>query len=164
MENAGESEQRVGRRVAEVRAKLGWSQERLAQEMSRHGFGWTQSTVAKTEAASRPIRVNELTYLAVAMRVGVTELLSGPELAFDENGKIFSISLPAALALAVQLLSETRQAYFGLVERAATEQAAAFQRVQQHLAATAEQVEVLTGFVQASQERERKQGLPDGEH
>lgn len=65
MENdSGSPEKIVGQRLAKLRSDRGWSQAQLATAMKERGFGWTQSSVWKTENSSRPIRVNELVVLA----------------------------------------------------------------------------------------------------
>lgn len=44
--------------------------------MVEHGYpGWRQTTVAKTEAAQRPLRVNELVSLAAILNARVEELI-----------------------------------------------------------------------------------------
>ncbi len=57
------------------REELGMSQEQVATAMNDLGFSWRQTTVAKTEAATRPIRVNELVALAGVLGVDVRQLL-----------------------------------------------------------------------------------------
>lgn len=54
---------------------LGLSQDALARAMRALGYSWQQTTVAKTEAAERPLRINELTDLAHALGVTITDLL-----------------------------------------------------------------------------------------
>ncbi len=67
-------EQRFGARVREFRNRQSWSQEKLADLMSAAGYAWRQTTVAKTEAADRPVRVAEAVALARALRVPVAAL------------------------------------------------------------------------------------------
>lgn len=47
--------------------------------MAERGFDWRQATVAKTEGAGRPIRVNETYALARVFDVSVTSLLMDPD-------------------------------------------------------------------------------------
>ena len=68
MENDWES--MIGRRVRRSRKALGWTQEQLGQRLGMH-----QTSVAKLEAAARPIRVNELAELAVIFDVSPEDLL-----------------------------------------------------------------------------------------
>jgi transcriptional regulator with XRE-family HTH domain len=76
VENTQTPEQRVGARVKDLRVAMNLSQGALAIEMRRRGYsGWQQSTIAKLEAASRPLRVNELADLAAVLRTTVPELL-----------------------------------------------------------------------------------------
>jgi prephenate dehydrogenase len=50
------------------------SQEAVAEEMRRLGHSWHQTTVAKTEVAGRPLRLNELTDLARILGVRASHL------------------------------------------------------------------------------------------
>ena len=50
------------------------SQETVADEMRRLGHSWHQTTVAKTEIAGRPLRLNELTDLARILGVRASHL------------------------------------------------------------------------------------------
>jgi DNA repair ATPase RecN len=50
------------------------SQEQVSEEMRRLGHSWHQTTVAKTEVAGRPLRLNELTDLARILRVRTSHL------------------------------------------------------------------------------------------
>ncbi|MEV7994921.1 helix-turn-helix transcriptional regulator [Streptomyces sp. NPDC086077] len=71
-------EELVGQRVKQFREIRGWSQRDLAQRMLDQGHSWRQTTVAKTEAADRPIRVNELHELANVLGVTVVDLMTMP--------------------------------------------------------------------------------------
>lgn len=65
MKNQQQSaEQKAGERIRDLRVSNGLSQQQLADAMTELGFPWQQTTVAKTEAAARPIRVNEVAALA----------------------------------------------------------------------------------------------------
>ncbi len=76
---SGTAEQDVGERVRRLRLERGWSQAELAARVSSALPNWAQTTVAKTEAASRPIRVNEAAALAAALGVPLHELLAVPD-------------------------------------------------------------------------------------
>lgn len=65
----------LGERVRELRRARGWSQDELARRMRSAGFSWLQSTVAKTEAADRPIRVDEAASLATILGVDIADLI-----------------------------------------------------------------------------------------
>ncbi len=56
----------LGQKVRQLRTERGWSQEQLAEKLN--GLGWAvhQTTIAKLEAGSRPIRIAEADTLAVA--------------------------------------------------------------------------------------------------
>jgi transcriptional regulator with XRE-family HTH domain len=76
VKNTQTPEQRAAARIRELRGAMNLSQEALAIEMRRRGYtGWQQSTIAKLEAAARPLRVNELADLAAVLRTTVPELL-----------------------------------------------------------------------------------------
>lgn len=51
------------------------SQHAVAEAMKAFGHSWRQTTVAKTEAAERPLRVNEVEALAHVVGVTVADLL-----------------------------------------------------------------------------------------
>jgi transcriptional regulator with XRE-family HTH domain len=71
-------EQMTGQVLRSFREGAGESQEQLARAMVRRGHrGWRQSTVAKTEAAQRPLRVNELVDLAAIFDVSLDVLVKG---------------------------------------------------------------------------------------
>lgn len=74
----GTAEDVVGRRVKALRVARGWSQQELATRMRDQGQPWRQTTVAKTEAADRPIRVNEAASLAAVFGITVGDLLTVP--------------------------------------------------------------------------------------
>ncbi len=65
-----------GARVREVRERRGLSQHQVSLEMQVfHGFPWHQTTVAKTEAGERPIKLAEAVALADALDVRLFTLL-----------------------------------------------------------------------------------------
>ena len=73
-------ESRVGLRVRKARADAGLSQQALAERVNAMGgkyAKWRQSTIGKTEAGLRPLRLNEVVKLAAALRVPVATLLLG---------------------------------------------------------------------------------------
>jgi transcriptional regulator with XRE-family HTH domain len=84
----------AGQRVAQLRKHLGWSQDRLAEQMTKRGFPWKQSTVTKTETAGRPIRVNEFVDLAEIFGVETTDLLYGPD-PDSQSGRLLRDTLSA---------------------------------------------------------------------
>lgn len=60
-----------------LRTTRGMSQQQVADAMVGHGHrGWRQTTVAKTEAAQRPLRVNELVSLAAILDVRLEKLVA----------------------------------------------------------------------------------------
>ena len=68
-------EEIVGQKVKTLRTAHNWSQRELATRMAAAGFLWRQTTVAKTEAADRPIRINELGQLAAIFGVNPSDML-----------------------------------------------------------------------------------------
>jgi transcriptional regulator with XRE-family HTH domain len=70
-------EQFVGRQVRLLRQGRGWSQQEVAQKMGAYGYRWSQATVTRLEAASRPIRLNELADLAALFDIPVTKFMEG---------------------------------------------------------------------------------------
>ena len=79
-------EQVAGRRLRLLRQLRGWSQQELVEKMRPYGYEWSQATVTRLEAATRPIRLNELADLAALYEVPVTQFLEslGPESAGDD--------------------------------------------------------------------------------
>ncbi len=73
--NVPTPEQLVGRQVRLLRQGRGWSQQEVAEKMRAFGYKWSQATVTRLEAATRPIRVNELADLAMLFSVPVTQFL-----------------------------------------------------------------------------------------
>lgn len=74
----GTPEEVVGRRAKALREARGWSQQQVARLMADNGFSWRQTTVAKTEAADRPVRINEAAGLASVFGVTLNDLLTIP--------------------------------------------------------------------------------------
>jgi transcriptional regulator with XRE-family HTH domain len=69
-------EETVGANIKAMRAKLGLTQAELAEAMQGLGHSWIQTTVAKTEAADRPLRVNEVADLARILGTRLPYLVS----------------------------------------------------------------------------------------
>ena len=74
MEDNQTPEQQAGTKIKTRRVELGMSQEHVSDEMRRLGHPWHQTTVAKTEVAGRPLRLNELTDLARILGVRTSHL------------------------------------------------------------------------------------------
>jgi transcriptional regulator with XRE-family HTH domain len=68
-------EQLAARQLRLLRQGRGWSQLEVAEKMGAYGYQWSQATVTRLEAATRPIRLNELTDLAALYGVPVAQLL-----------------------------------------------------------------------------------------
>jgi transcriptional regulator with XRE-family HTH domain len=56
----------LGKKVRQLRIERGWTQEQLAEKLNEAGWPMHQTTVAKIEAGTRPIRVAEADALALA--------------------------------------------------------------------------------------------------
>ena len=75
----GTPEQRFAAQVRRLRIDRGWSQAELAARLQSTLPAWAQTTVAKTESASRPIRLNEVAALATVLGVALHELIDAPQ-------------------------------------------------------------------------------------
>lgn len=71
-------ERNFGDKVRQWRRKRNWSQDELAQRLRRHGFDMHQTTVAKIERGSRPLRVAEAAAIATIFRVPPLAVFMGP--------------------------------------------------------------------------------------
>lgn len=69
------AEEEFGASLRRTRRQIGISQTELADLMRDQGLNWFQTTVHKTEAAARAIRLNEVVALAAALKVDVVDLL-----------------------------------------------------------------------------------------
>lgn len=66
----------LARRVKYLRAKRGWSAERLAEEMTRVGVPWKRVVVSKLEGGRRQsVSLTEVLALAYVFNVGVVHLI-----------------------------------------------------------------------------------------
>jgi transcriptional regulator with XRE-family HTH domain len=83
-------EQVVGANIKAMRAQLGLTQAELAEAMQGLGHSWVQTTVAKTEAADRPLRVNEVADLARILGTRLPDLVSAQS---DWNRKGINLML-----------------------------------------------------------------------
>jgi transcriptional regulator with XRE-family HTH domain len=50
----------IAQKIRQLRIERGWSQEDLAERMTRYGWPMHQTTIAKLEAGKRPIRAGEV--------------------------------------------------------------------------------------------------------
>jgi transcriptional regulator with XRE-family HTH domain len=67
-----------GEKVRQWRHKRNWSQEDLAERLRQHGFDMHQTTVAKIERGTRPLRVAEAAAIATIFRVPPLAVFLGP--------------------------------------------------------------------------------------
>ena len=66
----------VRRNIAALRAKVGLTQQGLADEMFVHGIGWTRETVAQVETTNRRIGLTEAIAVAACLDVPLARLTS----------------------------------------------------------------------------------------
>jgi transcriptional regulator with XRE-family HTH domain len=71
-------EKSFGNKVRQWRRARNWSQDDLAHRLRRHGFDMHQTTVAKIERGSRPLRVAEAAAIAFIFRVPPLAVFMGP--------------------------------------------------------------------------------------
>lgn len=67
----------VGWNLRQYREGMGWSQDHVARILRLHGLGWTRTMLAKVERGERPVGLDELLLLSIAL---------GPEPAFFVGG------------------------------------------------------------------------------
>lgn len=76
MTSTPEPEELFGQRVRRRRKQLGISLRELAERMQQQGHQWHHTTVARTESADRPVRLNEAVALAGILRMPLFEFSS----------------------------------------------------------------------------------------
>jgi len=64
-------------RLRDLRKERGLSQQDTADRIRAFGFTWSQATVTRLEAATRPTTLNEIAALATLYGVKLAELLDG---------------------------------------------------------------------------------------
>ena len=111
-------ERQAGTKIKNRRMELGMSQEAVADAMRKLGHSWHQTTVAKTEIAGRPLRLNELTDLARVLMVRASHLAATEtdfKLEMVQNDVVAASGAVARLHADVneltQMLAEKTQAY-----------------------------------------------------
>jgi transcriptional regulator with XRE-family HTH domain len=103
-------EQLVGRQVRLLRQARGWSQQDVAEKMRAYGYQWSQATVTRLEAATRPIRLNELADLAALFGIPVPQFLEDP--GFEvEDLEALELEITALTAKRDSLLEDLRKAH-----------------------------------------------------
>jgi transcriptional regulator with XRE-family HTH domain len=118
MGNNETPERQAGTKIKNRRAELGLSQEEVADGMRRLGHSWHQTTVAKTEIAGRPLRLNELTDLARVLGVRASHLAATEtdfKLEMVQNDVVAASGAVARLKADIdelnRMLAEKTQAY-----------------------------------------------------
>lgn len=64
-------------RFRELRKEHGWSQQDIAHRIKAFGCSWSQATVTRLEAATRPLSLNEMAALAALYGLTPGEFLDG---------------------------------------------------------------------------------------
>jgi transcriptional regulator with XRE-family HTH domain len=77
-------EEQAVKALRQLRLSRSWSQQEVAARMMAYGYDFHQTTIAKIEAAQRPLRVRELADFAALYGVEVQELVYGPTRALPE--------------------------------------------------------------------------------
>ena len=99
-------EQRAGQRLRLLRQRRGWSQQEVAERMRAYGYQWSQVIVTRIESATRPIRLNELSDLALLFEIPVRELPGSgvpddPDAADREIGELITVRVQLQERLSV---------------------------------------------------------------
>src|ERR1700736_1720387 len=71
-------EKSFGEKVRQWRRERNWSQEEVADKLRAQGFDMHQTTVAKIERGTRPLRVAEAAAIATLFRVPPLAVFLGP--------------------------------------------------------------------------------------
>jgi len=111
------AEQLTGELVRHHRIARGYSQQVVADSMVKLGFSWRQTTVAKTEAAERPIRVNELTALARVLDLQAHQLVEEPEAVTGGRLMVELLRAQSRLAEAEEVATRAVEEYDAAKER-----------------------------------------------
>lgn len=77
-------EAQAGQALRRLRLARNWTQEEVAMRMTAYGYDFHQTTIAKIEAAQRPLRVRELADFAALYGVGVQDLVYPPSRSLPE--------------------------------------------------------------------------------
>jgi transcriptional regulator with XRE-family HTH domain len=68
----------LGAHVRHLRQSHGWTQQDLARKLESVGFSLHQSAIARIEAGTRPVRLNEAVALTTVLSVDLSKLLRSP--------------------------------------------------------------------------------------
>jgi transcriptional regulator with XRE-family HTH domain len=109
-------EEQAGKALRQLRQARNWSQQEVAVRMAAFGYDFHQTTIAKIEAAQRPLRVRELADFAALYGVGVQELVYASALTLTEIDQVIEEvevqlrSAQAGAAVAAQDVAAARTA------------------------------------------------------
>jgi len=95
----GTPERLFGARFAELRRQNKWTQQQVTDAMVERGFSWSATTATKTEAGSRPIRVDEAVALCELFNATLGDLVGETE----ERRARFALARAAAREKAAQV-------------------------------------------------------------
>jgi len=70
----------IGSRIRQAREKLGWSQVKMAEELTARGIpGMVSSTIGRLESGARAVRLAEAPTFASTLDVSVADLIADDE-------------------------------------------------------------------------------------
>jgi transcriptional regulator with XRE-family HTH domain len=99
-------EEQAGKALRKLRLARNWSQQEVATRMTAYGYDFHQTTIAKIEAAQRPLRLRELADFAALYGVEVQELVHAPTRALPEvDQEIEDIAAQLGQAQAAAVMS-----------------------------------------------------------
>jgi transcriptional regulator with XRE-family HTH domain len=80
-------EVQAGRALRRLRLSRDWSQDEAARRMQAYGYDFHQTTIAKIEAAQRPLRVRELADFAALYGVEIHDLIYPPSGSLEDSAR-----------------------------------------------------------------------------
>jgi transcriptional regulator with XRE-family HTH domain len=88
----------LGAGLRSIREQRGERQDDIAHLARLHGLRWTRTTVAKVERGERAMSVEEVVLLSLALRVAMSDLVSGADMiAITEDAALSARNLRALL-------------------------------------------------------------------
>lgn len=140
-------EKRFGEVVRAWRLHRNWSQEELAERLRHQGFEMHQTTIAKIERGSRPLRVAEASAIGAVFKMPPLAIF---ELAVDRDASWWSVdSVPEQYRARLEELEDARRA-----SDAARDSVYAAAERFAHLAAKAEKIALAMNDQAAKESRD----------
>lgn len=100
-------ERRLGLSIRQERQRVGLSQAEVAERMSARGFSVIQTTIAKIEAGTRPLRISEFVGIAHALGTTWHSLLAVSDSVLEEDDPL--AHLEARLNRVIALEDQIRE-------------------------------------------------------